>query len=59
MGEVLGIEPKPKASAPRPVDVCAAFAWRLACQGANGENIAAGRSGAANVLDQWKNSDGH
>ncbi|CAE7755612.1 ykwD, partial [Symbiodinium pilosum] len=26
---------------------------------ANGENIAAGRSGAASVLDQWKNSDGH
>ncbi|CAE7224243.1 ykwD [Symbiodinium sp. CCMP2592] len=26
---------------------------------ANGENIAAGRSGAEAVLEQWKNSDGH
>jgi len=26
---------------------------------ANGENIAAGRSGAADVLTQWLNSDGH
>merc|ERR1719356_2155869 len=26
---------------------------------AGGENIAAGRGGAQEVLDQWKNSDGH
>lgn len=34
---------------------------RARAQGVNagGENIAAGRSGAAEVLEQWKNSDGH
>jgi len=36
--------------------------WDRAAQvstSANGENIAAGSSGAAAVLEQWKNSDGH
>lgn len=34
---------------------------RASAQGisANGENIAAGRSSASGVLEQWKNSDGH